>query len=100
LIDGIVKQNVCLCESVGYQDDKDFLYEDQVLKDPYQVKSWCHYLEHKKTASSQARFVLYERAVKALPGSYKLWYAYLQERVQLVRGLAINGTKLLPPLRL
>ena len=30
--------------------------------------------------------MLYERALKVLPGSYKLWHAYLQDRVSQVRG--------------
>ena len=129
------------------QDDKDFMFEDQVLKDPFQPKSWWHYLEHKKDAAPevrtqhtapgairdrsqfctlfpscsvpfshikrriqpsysnsiplpwsrpppaplQVRFTIFERAVKALPGSYKLWYAYLRERTQLVRGARIDS---------
>ncbi len=39
----------------------------------------------------QVRFTIFERAVKALPGSYKLWYAYLRERTQLVRGARIDS---------
>lgn len=29
---------------------------------------------------------IYERALRELPGSYKLWHAYLIERVMAVRG--------------
>ena len=36
-----------------HQDDKDFMYEEQVLKDPYQFKSWWHYLDAKKDAPAQ-----------------------------------------------
>lgn len=36
------------------------------------------------------RRVLYERALQALPGSYKIWHAYLRERLELVRNLPIN----------
>lgn len=32
------------------------------------------------------RYLIYERALKFLPGSYKLWHAYLQERRQAVEG--------------
>lgn len=39
------------------------------------------------------RAVIYERALKALPGSYKLWYAYLRERLELVRNLPISHTQ-------
>ncbi|XP_042429330.1 pre-mRNA-splicing factor SYF1-like [Zingiber officinale] len=36
------------------------------------------------------RAVIYERALKALPGSYKLWHAYLRERLEAVRGRPVN----------
>ena len=32
------------------------------------------------------RYLIYERALKFLPGSYKLWHAYLQERREAVEG--------------
>ena len=35
----------------------------------------------------QARFIIYERAVKALPGSYKLWFPYLKERLSVLKML-------------
>lgn len=30
--------------------------------------------------------MLYERALRLVPGSYKLWIAYLSDRVAAVRG--------------
>ena len=44
---------LALCLFVYFQDDKDCVFEDQVLKDPHQVKSWWHYLDFKKTAPPQ-----------------------------------------------
>ncbi|KDD72518.1 hypothetical protein H632_c3240p0, partial [Helicosporidium sp. ATCC 50920] len=41
---------------------------------------WLRYLDARKSAPSEKRFILYERALRALPGSYKLWRAYLLER--------------------
>lgn len=61
-------------------------YEEDVLRNPYSVKHWLRYLEFKSDGSYYVRNLLYERALKELPGSYKLWYAYLQERKQQVRG--------------
>ena len=43
-----------------HQDDKDFMYEEQVLKDPYQFKSWWHYLDAKKDAPAQVCFAVFE----------------------------------------
>jgi pre-mRNA-splicing factor SYF1 len=33
---------------------------------------------------------IYERALRELPGSYKLWHAYLLERVLAVRGRKVT----------
>lgn len=66
-------------------EDSDIAYEEDILRNAYSVKAWTRYLEHKTKAHPTRRFQIYERAVKALPGSYKLWYRYLQERVRFVR---------------
>ena len=42
----------------------------------------------------QARFLLFERALAALPGSYKLWRAYLLARVESVKGRAVTDPRL------
>ncbi|KAE8659730.1 putative ribonuclease H protein [Hibiscus syriacus] len=34
--------------------------------------------------------MIYDRALKAVPDSYKLWHAYLRERLEIVRNLPIN----------
>ncbi|GKV51849.1 hypothetical protein SLEP1_g58473 [Rubroshorea leprosula] len=39
------------------------------------------------------RFIIYERALKALPGSYKLWHAYLRGRLEIVRNLPVTHPK-------
>ena len=74
------------------------MYEAELLKNPYNLKTWLEYLDSIPTdddrdhrdgsreGSSEAndarrrRQVVYERALKALPGSYKLWHRYLLER--------------------
>ena len=68
-------------------------FEEELLRSPFSVKTWCRYLASRGAAgfggdaalaspSSSTpgrRRVLFERALKALPGSYKLWHAYLSE---------------------
>ena len=60
--------------------------EEEVQRNPYNLKSWWNYIEFKKetdsnsSRSSLERFVVYERALKHLPRSYKLWKAYLDDR--------------------
>eukprot|EP00252_Welwitschia_mirabilis_P027468 TRINITY_DN9425_c0_g1_i1.p1 TRINITY_DN9425_c0_g1~~TRINITY_DN9425_c0_g1_i1.p1 ORF type:complete len:903 (-),score=205.93 TRINITY_DN9425_c0_g1_i1:274-2982(-) len=73
-----------------YPSDDDLLYEEEILRNPFTLKLWWRYLVARRDAPFDKRAVIYERALKALPGSYKIWHAYLQEKVNLVRGLPIN----------
>ncbi|KAJ3125552.1 Pre-mRNA-splicing factor SYF1 [Nowakowskiella sp. JEL0407] len=61
--------------------DDDIPYEEDCLRNPYALRCWVQYLEFKRDASDEAKFFIYERAVKQLPGSYKLWKEYLDLRV-------------------
>lgn len=58
----------------------------EIARNPYSLKAWLRYLEAKTQARPVKRYLLYERALKFLPGSYKLWHAYLQERRRAVEG--------------
>ena len=53
-------------------DDDDLLYEEELLRNPYSLKMWWRYLEARRDAPAQKRYILYERALKALPVSYKV----------------------------
>ena len=53
-------------------DDDDLLYEEELLRNPYSLRMWVRYLEARKDAAQKRRFLLYERAISALPGSYKV----------------------------
>lgn len=61
-------------------------FEFEVKRNPYCVKLWVLYLDSKKTATTEERHTLYERALAVLPRSYKLWYRYLQERITAIIG--------------
>lgn len=56
-------------------------YEEDVIRHGHLVKTWLRYLAFKEEAPLRVRFFLFERAVKELPRSYKLWHRYLTERV-------------------
>ena len=63
---------------------KDLLaFEEDLLRvGPYSLKTWWRYLEHVRESSSPSSSfslvsVTFERSLKHLPGSYKLWHAYL-----------------------
>jgi pre-mRNA-splicing factor SYF1 len=68
---------------------QDKYYEDEVARNPYHLKAWTSYLTWKKEALPAMRFFIYERALKYLPRSYKLWFAYLMERKKGLRGKSV-----------
>ena len=49
------------------------------------MKHWLRYIDHKKESSTEAVNMIYERALKELPGSYKLWIGYLRLRVAQIK---------------
>ncbi|PVU96072.1 hypothetical protein BB561_001415 [Smittium simulii] len=62
-------------------DDSDLPFEQDVQSDPYNLRNWLQYIEHKTTKNQNtAVILLFERAVKALPGSFKLWKRFLEIR--------------------
>ena len=63
----------------------DIAYEEEVARAPFVLQSWWTYLESKRKAPAKARNMLHERALKILPGSYKLWKSYLDDRRAQVR---------------
>ena len=85
-----------------------FAHEERVLRTPQDVEAWQAYLDatkhhrhHVKAGGGggdgddddddddawvKRRGMVYERAVRALPNSYKMWYFYLLERVEHARG--------------
>ncbi|EME27500.1 Pre-mRNA-splicing factor SYF1 [Galdieria sulphuraria] len=60
-------------------------YEEEVLRDPFTLKKWLFYLDALKYAVPKVKFSVYERAVAALPRSYKLWTMYLRERQEYTK---------------
>lgn len=65
-------------------------FEEEILRNAYSVKHWLRYIDHKKKAPKASVNVVYERALKELPGSYKIWYNYLKTRRKQVRGKCIT----------
>ena len=53
-------------------DEEDLLYEEELLRNPYSLKMWDRYIQARKGAPPKRRYLLYERALRALPGSYKV----------------------------
>ncbi|XP_028394719.1 pre-mRNA-splicing factor SYF1-like [Dendronephthya gigantea] len=73
-------------------EEDDLPFEEEILRNPYSVKCWSRYLEHKKSAPKSVKNLIFERSLKELPGSYKLWYIYLKECRRQVRGKPISDS--------
>lgn len=73
-----------------FQSEEDLPYEEEILRNPFSVKHWLRYIEHKKGAPKHEINMIYERALKELPGSFKLWYNYLKLRRSQIRGRCIT----------
>jgi len=74
-------------------DPADVRYEEEVSKNPYSLSAWLVYIRSKDAAPAKIRYMLYERALRRLPRSYKLWHAYLRERTLAVRGKVITDRR-------
>uniref|UniRef100_A0A914RVW2 Pre-mRNA-splicing factor SYF1 n=1 Tax=Parascaris equorum TaxID=6256 RepID=A0A914RVW2_PAREQ len=63
-------------------EDEDVGFEENILRNPFSLRCWLRYVEHKKKCKAPLKQInmVYERALKELPGSYKLWYNYLRFR--------------------
>ncbi|XP_018022210.1 pre-mRNA-splicing factor SYF1 isoform X2 [Hyalella azteca] len=73
----------------------DLPYEEELIRNPFSVKHWLRYIEHKKSCikeelelplekrkfSDKDLHYLYERALLQMPMSYKLWSQYLKLRL-------------------
>jgi pre-mRNA-splicing factor SYF1 len=74
-------------------DPRDLQHEEGIQRNPYDIKIWLAYLLAKNGAPAISRYVIYERALKFLPRSYKLWHAYLQERTAALNNQSINDKR-------
>lgn len=63
--------------------EEDLYFEQEFERDPHHLKTWLHYLDHKQ-GNIRSLVILYERALKNLPGSYKLWKQYLELRLSMI----------------
>lgn len=71
----------------------DLLYEEELLRNPYSLKMWLRYLDARKDAPARRRYLLYERALKSLPGSYKASAADPTTPASCHRGPVVAGSQ-------
>ena len=53
---------------IKLQEESDLPYEEEILRHPYQIKCWMRYIDHKLSAPKAVINLIYERALKQLPG--------------------------------
>lgn len=51
-----------------FQDETDILYEEDCLRNQYSVKAWLRYIDHIKEGPNEKINLVYERALRELPG--------------------------------
>jgi pre-mRNA-splicing factor SYF1 len=57
---------------VKLQEESDLPYEEEILRHPYQIKCWMRYIDHKFSAPKAVINLIYERALKQLPGRWSI----------------------------
>ena len=64
----ICVNRVTLLKALIFQEEDDLPYEEEILRNPFSVKCWLRYIEFKKDAADHLLNMVYERALKELPG--------------------------------
>lgn len=59
-------------------------FEDDIRRNPYNLKAWIRYTEYLTNSAPTKRYIVYERSLKFLPRSYKLWNSYLLDRLNSI----------------
>jgi pre-mRNA-splicing factor SYF1 len=85
-------------------DANELHFEEEIQRNPYNLKVWWNYVSYKTQQANDGTgsrggncgadvFIIYERALKCLPRSYKLWHGYLKERADSLSGTRITNQK-------
>ena len=73
-------------------DEEDLPFEEDILRNAYQLKSWLRYIDYKSKNCTDwtVIYIIYERALKQLPKSYRLWSNYIKLRRKHLKAKCIN----------
>ncbi|XP_017583449.1 PREDICTED: pre-mRNA-splicing factor SYF1 [Corvus brachyrhynchos] len=69
-----------MCPRGCPQEDEEVQHEEELLRNPFSVRGWLRYAQARQRGPRPRLNQIYERALRELPGSYKLWYQYLRQR--------------------
>ncbi|XP_062474850.1 pre-mRNA-splicing factor SYF1-like, partial [Pezoporus occidentalis] len=67
-------------------EEEDVQHEEELLRSPFSVRCWLRYAQSRLKGPRHRLNLLFERGLRQLPGSYKLWYQYLRHRRHQVKG--------------
>jgi len=70
--------------------ETDVAYEEELGRNPYSIKVWCSYFTSLQKAPANIRYLNYERALKSMPGCYKIWNLYLTERRNALKNVCVT----------
>jgi pre-mRNA-splicing factor SYF1 len=62
----------CYADDDLLPQEADLVFEAELLRNPNLPSLWSRYLDARKDAPAKRRYIIFERAVNALPGSYKV----------------------------
>uniref|UniRef100_A0A8C4KQ31 Pre-mRNA-splicing factor Syf1-like N-terminal HAT-repeats domain-containing protein n=1 Tax=Dromaius novaehollandiae TaxID=8790 RepID=A0A8C4KQ31_DRONO len=51
-------------------EEEDVQYEEEILRNPFSVRCWLRYVEARQKGPRQGLNLVYERALRELPGRY------------------------------
>ncbi|KAI1289413.1 Pre-mRNA-splicing factor SYF1 [Halotydeus destructor] len=88
----VVINNVLYDKRFFLQSNEDIPFEEECIRNPLSTKHWLRYIDHKESnnAHNDVVYMIFERAIKEMPGSYKLWHRYLSRRVEHLKGKPVN----------
>jgi len=59
---------------------EDLLFEEELLRAPNNVQLWSRYLNARKEPGCPRRPLIFERAIRVLPGSYKVFLFFFSSQ--------------------
>jgi pre-mRNA-splicing factor SYF1 len=73
----------------------DMIHEEEISRNKYNLAAWWRYIHAvtERNAPHRVRNGIYERALRCLPGSYKIWHAYLMDCKTQVKGKSKSSSR-------
>jgi pre-mRNA-splicing factor SYF1 len=70
-------------------------YETEISRNPYHLKTWIKYIDVNSKSSPINKYIIFERALKFLPRSYKIWLLYIKDVQSSLKNKKITDKRFL-----